>query len=73
MQTDSRAKRMYIHVCMYLRARARVCVCAEKLETMKEEMDERGNSMTDTGPLVKLKDAMKKMKKEIKVIHIYIQ
>jgi hypothetical protein len=30
-------------------------------------MDERGESMTDTGPLVKLKESMKKIKKEIKV------
>mmetsp|Transcript_67536 Transcript_67536/g.180497 ORF Transcript_67536/g.180497 Transcript_67536/m.180497 type:complete len:170 (+) Transcript_67536:53-562(+) len=30
-------------------------------------MDERGESMTDTGPLVKLKEAMKRVKKDIRV------
>jgi estrogen-related receptor beta like 1 len=40
----------------------------EELEIIKAQMDERGESMTDTGPLVKLKEAMKKVKKEIKVL-----
>ena len=39
----------------------------EELEIIKAQMDERGESMTDTGPLVKLKESMKKIKKEIKV------
>ncbi len=43
----------------------------EELEIIKAQMDERGESMTDTGPLVKLKDAMKKIKKEIKVFVIF--
>ncbi len=29
-------------------------------------MDQRGESMKDTGPLVRLKDAMKKLRKDIK-------
>lgn len=37
----------------------------DELETIKSDMDSRGDSMTDTGPLVKLKDAMKKIKKDI--------
>lgn len=45
--------------------------CAEELEIIKAQMDERGESMTDTGPLVKLKEAMKKVKKEIKVVNFY--
>ncbi len=40
---------------------------SDELEAIKSQMDERGESMTDTGPLVKLKEAMKKIKKEIKV------
>eukprot|EP00960_Hanusia_phi_P053450 762080-Hanusia_phi.AAC.3 len=40
---------------------------AESLEQIKSQMDERGESMTDTGPLVKLKEAMGKVKKEVKV------
>ena len=38
------------------------------MDIIKAQMDERGESMTDTGPLVKLKEAMKKVKKEIKVL-----
>ena len=37
---------------------------SEQLEALKSQSDERGESMTDTGPLVRLKDAMKKIKKE---------
>ena len=39
---------------------------SEQLEALKSQSDERGESMTDTGPLVRLKDAMKKIKKEIR-------
>ncbi len=39
---------------------------SEQLEALKSQSDERGESMTDTGPLVRLKSAMKKMKTEIK-------
>lgn len=39
---------------------------SEQLEALKSQSDERGESMTDTGPLVRLKAAMKKMKDEIR-------
>merc|ERR1711939_94407 len=37
----------------------------QELETIKSQSDERGESMTDTSPLTRLKEAMKKIKKEI--------
>ncbi|XP_065888739.1 intraflagellar transport protein 57 homolog [Dysidea avara] len=36
----------------------------EELETVKAQMDERGTSMTDSGPLVRIKQAMTKLKNE---------
>jgi len=39
---------------------------SENLEVIRSQMDERGESMKDTGPLVRLKDAMKKLRKDIK-------
>ncbi|XP_067675036.1 intraflagellar transport protein 57 homolog [Haliotis asinina] len=36
----------------------------EELEKVKQEMDERGNSMTDGAPLVKIKQAIQQLKKE---------
>eukprot|EP00961_Rhodomonas_salina_P082672 1110879-Rhodomonas_salina.3 len=33
---------------------------------IRSQMDERGESMKDTGPLVRLKDAMKKLRRDIK-------
>ena len=47
-------------------------IFSDELDAIKSQMDERGESMTDTGPLVKLKDAMKKMKKEIKVLMSFL-
>ncbi len=38
----------------------------ESLEMIRSQMDERGESMKDTGPLVRLKDAMKKLRRDIK-------
>lgn len=37
----------------------------DELETVKTNMDERGNSMTDSAPLVKIKQALIGMKSEI--------
>lgn len=45
---------------------------AEKLEELKESQESRGSSMTDTGPLVRMKKAMKKLKGEIKEMEIRI-
>ena len=45
---------------------------SEELDSIKSQSDERGESMTDTGPLVRLKDAMKKIKKEIKEMDLRI-
>lgn len=43
-----------------------LCLClADQLETIRSQMEERGDSMTDTGPLVKIQGAMKTIKKEI--------
>lgn len=36
----------------------------EELENVKAEMDQRGTSMTDAGPLVKIKQALTKLKAE---------
>jgi estrogen-related receptor beta like 1 len=36
----------------------------EELETVKAQMDERGTSMTDAGPLVKIKQSLTKLKAE---------
>lgn len=37
---------------------------SEELETVKAEMDQRGTSMTDAAPLVKIKQALTKLKAE---------
>lgn len=37
----------------------------EELEKVKQEMEERGSSMTDGAPLVKIKQAIQQLKKEI--------
>lgn len=39
---------------------------SEQLETLKSQSDERGESMTDTTPLVRLKESMKKIKTQIR-------
>merc|ERR1712216_430379 len=44
----------------------------QELETIKSQSDERGESMTDTSPLTRLKEAMKKIKKEIKEMDLRI-
>ncbi|RDD41609.1 Intraflagellar transport protein 57-like protein [Trichoplax sp. H2] len=37
----------------------------EELEVIKSQMDERGTSMTDSGPLVKIKQALTRLKNDI--------
>lgn len=37
---------------------------SEELETIKAEMDEKGTSMTDAGPLVKIKQSLTRLKAE---------
>lgn len=37
---------------------------SEELETVKAEMDQRGTSMTDAAPLVKIKQALTRLKAE---------
>ena len=49
-----------------------VFVGLNELHVRRADMDERGDSMTDTGPLVKLKDAMKKIKKDITAMDLRI-
>merc|ERR1712216_376307 len=44
----------------------------QESETIKSQSDERGESMTDTSPLTRLKEPMKKIKKEIKEMDLRI-
>ncbi len=37
---------------------------SEELEVIKAEMDEKGTSMTDSGPLVKIKQSLTRLKAE---------
>lgn len=44
----------------------------DMLEEVKGQMDERGNDMTDTSPLVKIKQGLAKLKMEIKTMDLRI-
>lgn len=44
----------------------------DMLEEIKGQMDERGNDMTDTSPLVKIKQGLSKLKQEIKTMDLRI-
>lgn len=44
----------------------------ERLEEIKNTMDSRGNSMTDTSPLVKIKQALASLRDEIKTFELRI-
>ena len=45
---------------------------SEELEGVKAEMDQRGTSMTDAGPLVKIKQALTRLKAESTQMEIRI-
>lgn len=45
---------------------------SEELEAVKAEMDQRGTSMTDAAPLVKIKQALTKLKTESTQMEIRI-
>ena len=45
---------------------------SDELETVKARMDERGNSMTDTSPLIKIKSALTQLRSEAKQMEIRI-
>jgi len=45
---------------------------SEELQAIKGRMDERGNSMTDTSPLIKIKSALTRLKTEAKQMDIRI-
>lgn len=45
---------------------------SDELDTVKTQMDERGNNMTDQGPLVKIKQAMTRLKAEIAQMELRI-
>ena len=45
---------------------------SEELEAVKAEMDQRGTSMTDAGPLVKIKQALTRLKAECTQMEIRI-
>ena len=45
---------------------------SDELETVKARMDERGNSMTDTSPLIKIKSALTQLRGEAKQMEIRI-
>lgn len=44
----------------------------EELEKVKQEMEERGNSMTDGAPLVKVKQALTALKKDVQQMDIRV-
>lgn len=45
---------------------------SEQLETVKAEMDQRGTSMTDAAPLVRIKQALTRLKAESTQMEIRI-
>merc|ERR1712216_525786 len=45
---------------------------SDELQRIKSRMDERGNSMTDTSPLIKIKSALSQLKTEAKHMDIRI-
>jgi len=45
---------------------------SDELASIKGRMDERGNSMTDTSPLIKIKSALQRLKEERKAMDIRI-
>eukprot|EP00126_Sphaerothecum_destruens_P009612 Sdes_comp20550_c0_seq10m15305 len=45
---------------------------SEELDSVKSQMDERGTSMTDASPLVKIKQALSKLKTEIVQMNLRI-
>jgi estrogen-related receptor beta like 1 len=45
---------------------------SDELENVKSRMDERGNSMTDTSPLIKIKSALTQLRSEAKTMEIRI-
>lgn len=44
----------------------------DELDHVKAQMDERGNRMTDSGPLVKMKQALKRLKEETTQMDLHI-
>ena len=49
-----------------------LAVVSEELASIKGRMDERGNSMTDTAPLIKIKSALSQIRNETKQMEIRI-
>ena len=49
-----------------------LAVVSDRLEEIKESQENRGSSMTDTGPLVRMKKAMKTLKEEMVNMEIRI-
>ena len=45
---------------------------SDELETVKARMDERGNSMTDTSPLIKIKNAIQTVQSELTELSVRI-
>merc|ERR1719198_395951 len=45
---------------------------SDELQGIKSRMDERGNSMTDTSPIIKIKSALTRLKTEAKQMDIRI-
>ncbi|XP_020602976.1 intraflagellar transport protein 57 homolog [Orbicella faveolata] len=44
----------------------------EELESVKAQMDERGTNMTDAGPLVRIKQALTRLKQEVQQMEVRI-
>lgn len=51
---------------------AQLASLTDELDTVKAQMDERGNRMTDSQPLVKIKQALTRLKKEISQMDLRI-
>ncbi len=45
---------------------------SDRVEEIKSQMDDRGASMTDTSPLVKIKQALQNLKSEVKELELRI-
>lgn len=67
--TTERYKQASVSVTDLSRQLARV---TEQLEVIKAQMDERGTSMTDAGPLVKIKQALTRLRADVQEMELRI-
>ncbi len=50
-----------------------LAVISDRVEELKTQMDDKGASMTDTSPLVKIKQALTNLKSEVKELEVLIR